>query len=277
MGTIAKWPFGLILLFWLVMNGLLWRAEFSGARDHAGAAVAVQNVWERIVTAPDSSSLEVFHKGQKLGVCRWIASVTEARPGAAAGAGETSPDGMVRAITGYTIDFDGNLILRDLGGNLRFYVRVTLATNQAWQSVLTRMTLKPTSWEVLADRERAQVVLRLNDKGAETQTVFDFKDLADPQKWLADFDLPLPLQVMLQSAAMPSAAPEGAPVPRLGLEWEARTDSLKIGSASVRVYRLQAHLLDRYQVVVFVSRAGEILRVELPGEVTMINYALTSL
>jgi hypothetical protein len=60
----------------------------------------------------------------------------------------------------------------------------------------------------------------------------------------------------------------------LPLQWEARTESVKLGHASVRAYRLHAHLLDRYNIVVFVSRAGEILRVELPEGITLANDQL---
>jgi hypothetical protein len=45
----------------------------------------------------------------------------------------------------------------------------------------------------------------------------------------------------------------------------------------VRVYRLQARLLDRYQIVVVVSRVGEILRVELPNGLLLVNEALSTL
>jgi hypothetical protein len=37
---------------------------------------------------------------------------------------------------------------------------------------------------------------------------------------------------------------------------------------------LQARLLDRYSMVIFVSRAGEFLRVELPDGITMANDQL---
>ena len=49
-----------------------------------------------------------------------------------------------------------------------------------------------------------------------------------------------------------------------------------IGKTRERVYRLQVNLLGRYQAVIYVGRAGEILRVELPSEITLLNYSLTS-
>lgn len=45
----------------------------------------------------------------------------------------------------------------------------------------------------------------------------------------------------------------------------------------MRVFRLQAHLFDRYQAVVTVSRSGEIMRVELPNGIQLVNDALTNL
>jgi hypothetical protein len=57
----------------------------------------------------------------------------------------------------------------------------------------------------------------------------------------------------------------------IGLKWEARDDVVRIGGAQVRGYRLQTRLLDRYPVTIYVSRVGEILRVELPGQITLVN------
>jgi hypothetical protein len=63
-------------------------------------------------------------------------------------------------------------------------------------------------------------------------------------------------------------------VSALGLHWEARHESIKLGHSSVRVYRLQARLLDRFAIVVFTSTAGEILRVELPDGIVLTNDQL---
>jgi hypothetical protein len=57
----------------------------------------------------------------------------------------------------------------------------------------------------------------------------------------------------------------------LGLQWEARQDWLKVGSARLRCYRLHTRLLEKYRAVVYVSRVGEILRVELPDGYVLQN------
>ena len=51
------------------------------------------------------------------------------------------------------------------------------------------------------------------------------------------------------------------------LVWEAHRDRLKIGSEPVAVYRLETHMLG-YSIVIYASTLGEILRVELPDDLT---------
>jgi hypothetical protein len=89
---------------------------------------------------------------------------------------------------------------------------------------------------------------------------------------LEEFAGPLPLALLGQAGGL--SRPAGL---SLGLNWEARNDWLRIGHSQVRVYRLQARVLDRFQVVVVVSRVGEIMRVELPNGLLLVNEALTNL
>ena len=42
---------------------------------------------------------------------------------------------------------------------------------------------------------------------------------------------------------------------------------MKIGSEPVAVYRLETHVLG-YSIIIYASTLGEILRVELPGDLT---------
>ena len=57
----------------------------------------------------------------------------------------------------------------------------------------------------------------------------------------------------------------------VALNWTAHYEWLRIGHNRVRIYRLEAKLLDRHRVVVLVSRVGEILRVEFPGDIKLIT------
>ena len=66
-------------------------------------------------------------------------------------------------------------------------------------------------------------------------------------------------------------------MPGLGLKWKARNDWIKIGHNSVRAYRLEASLFDRYRMLILVSGVGEILRVELPEGWELVNDQLMNL
>jgi len=61
-----------------------------------------------------------------------------------------------------------------------------------------------------------------------------------------------------------------------GLQWNARLDRLAIGSTTIRVYRLEARLLDRFKAALLVSPVGEILRIELPDEILLTNEGMAN-
>jgi hypothetical protein len=65
--------------------------------------------------------------------------------------------------------------------------------------------------------------------------------------------------------------------PGLGVKSDASEETLQIGHAQARVYRVQTHLLDRDGVLILVSRVGEILRVELPGGWILVSDQLMAL
>ncbi|HKI68344.1 MAG TPA: hypothetical protein VKA67_02060, partial [Verrucomicrobiae bacterium] len=58
----------LLAFFWVTMNVLLWRVEF-GPRGEIGIGIPAKVVWRKILTAPDSSSLNVLYHGNKIGIC----------------------------------------------------------------------------------------------------------------------------------------------------------------------------------------------------------------
>src|SRR4051794_35182914 len=99
-----------ITLFWVTMNVLLWRSEFGG-RNHLGSPVPLKVVWQKILTAPDNSSLEITHHGEKIGVCSWAAIVGQNTPAGNANIPDDPPEGMAPGFTDYRIDFEGNVAL----------------------------------------------------------------------------------------------------------------------------------------------------------------------
>jgi hypothetical protein len=61
------------------------------------------------------------------------------------------------------------------------------------------------------------------------------------------------------------------------LRWRARNDVVRIGRNRVRTYRLDMSFAGHVEAGVQVSRAGEILRVQLPGNLQLVGDAFLGL
>src|SRR5262245_35838848 len=103
---VQRVTFILVAAFWVLMNVLLWRAEFGG-KNSAGGEVPLRTVWKKMLNAADVSALEIRHHGRRIGFCRWGASVVEATKPSGQAADENGPEGMVHNIAGYQVDFGG--------------------------------------------------------------------------------------------------------------------------------------------------------------------------
>jgi len=265
--------FLLVALFWVAMNLLLWRSEMSAGRA-AGSPVPVEAVWERILTAPDDSSLEIFRHGRKVGWCRWVPKVEEADgPTPVPQAGETAdtPEGRVTRVTGYSLALDGNVAFADPAERIRFSGQVDFDARKQWRTFTLRVMVRPNAYEVRADAARQEVTFQMGEKPNAWEQRFSFDQLAQPEAVLAAFGLALPpgwMQSLMPGGREPTTSLS------LGLNWEARQDWLHVGTARTRAYRVAARLLDKYEAVAVISRVGEILRLELPGNVNLVSEAL---
>ncbi|NLH71553.1 MAG: hypothetical protein GX456_00705 [Verrucomicrobia bacterium] len=259
------------------MNILLWRAEMSGQRGKSGSPVPPDLVWTRILTAPDDSSLEVYHRGRRLGHCRWWATITEPK-----NQNEQNPDiesieGRVERITGYTLDLEGNILINTNQPRLRFTWHSEFGSNKAWRNMSLRLYARPLTIDVKADAAAQIITVARRDDESAWERTFTFSDLSKPDKLLGGLGLPFGGLLLSGLPAMPSGDLKSIAKLDLGLNWEAQNDWLEAGNARVRVYRLQARLFDKYHAVVHVSRVGEILRLELPGDVVLVNDAFSKL
>jgi hypothetical protein len=157
-------------------------------------------------------------------------------------------------------------------------VDVGLATNQTWRTLLVHLTLRPSVFEVQASAVDQTIHVRLDDGQEHTDKSFKFSDLREPDKLLKEFGGPfLPAALASLGLTPALAVPSTQKNVTLGLEWKARYDRLKVGGDAMRVIRLTARLLDRFQVLILVSPVGEILRIELPDEIVLVNDALANL
>ena len=108
-----------IAAFWVTMNVLLWRAEFGSAKA-AASTIPVARVWQKVLTAPDSSALEMYQHGKRIGYCRWVANAGEELATGRVHTEDVAPEGMVRQLTHYTLNLDGNFHLAQFTNFFRF-------------------------------------------------------------------------------------------------------------------------------------------------------------
>lgn len=263
--------FLVIVAFFLTMNVLLWRSEFA-SRSRFTAPVPAGVVWEKVVTSPDDSWLEVRHHGVRIGRAHWLATINEEFPAEDDFIEDLPPEGMVRRVTGYTLDFDGWVSLDDVT-RLRFNVGLRLDTNQVWRALDIKVVVKPFSLEIDASNSRQDVRIVVEDETRKEYT-YPFAQLRNPDKLLRDLGGPL-LPAALSGFSLPLRS--GKVESQGGFAWEARHDRLQLGRTDLRVYRLEAIAFGRYKATLLVSPVGEVLRVELPDDIVMTNEALTSL
>lgn len=270
----SRVSFLVIAAFWLTMNVLLWRSEFGG-RGQAGSPVPVKVVWQKMLTAPDNSSLDIRHHGKKIGFCRWAPNVGEEISTGKKSIEDPPPEGMIKKLSGYSIDLEGNLSIPDFTNRLRFDLSLTLGADQTWRACDLRLATRPFSWRILSRASERKVTLKSEDETAKNEFVISFDDLNNPAKLLQQFGGPL-LPLSIAAVGAPRTPDTNAPV-SLGLTWEAFNDWLPVGRSKIRVYRLQTRVLDKYEARIFVSRVGEILRVELPDEIVLANEAILNM
>ncbi|HSH94963.1 MAG TPA: hypothetical protein VK968_12510 [Roseimicrobium sp.] len=257
--------------FWLTMLALLWRSEF-GSGDQKGNAVPLDLVWEKILTAPDNSNLEIRYRDQKVGYCRWSANIGEET---ATGRQLTdNPDvaGFVGKLKNYNIDFDGSVFIGEKQNRYRFALSAHFSTNNVWQDFDFRVMQRPRVWQLKADAKRQFLDMNYSEGDERLERRFTFDQLKRPER-LAQ-DLGGPLASTLVANGFGNLGLGDLQQSAGAIKWSARNDWMQVGNARFRVYRLQGDLLDRYKIVVFVSRVGEILKIELPNQITLSNDEL---
>jgi hypothetical protein len=221
---------------------------------------------DRILTAPDNSALTIFQNGQRSGLCNWVTSAGEAWANVE---DESGPAGMAR-LRNYNIRLDGNTTLAKYTTNtLRFEASLGLSREKEWQDARIRLSVRPVALEARSIATNRSVRLLVEDGEFRYGRTFTFSELQKPNALALRLIGPFgeELAALIESAG----TSEQNVAQTIGLKWEARDDVVRIGGAQVRGYRLQTRLLDRYPVTIYVSRVGEILRVELPGQITLVN------
>ena len=266
---LARAVFVVLAVFWLGMNLLLWRSEF-GSHPDAASAVPVQLVWRRILSSPDSSSLTVLRGGTRIGYCHWVSNVGEEW----ADIGDESlPEGVPAPLRSASLRFEGSLILPEWTNRVRFEGLLKVDTNRAWRELDFRVVARPLSCEVHASAPRQALSLMLDDGATHRQQSWNFSELGNPGILLSQLS-GLGAPDWLAEAGVLNGLPQISATP-LRLHWDAWEDTMLIGHVQSRIYRLETRLLEHYHVSILISRVGEILRVELPGQISLVNDQLS--
>jgi hypothetical protein len=254
---VPRVTFFLIAAFWVMMNVLLWRAEYG---SHGGEiSVPVDLVWRKILTAPDVSALTIYQDGCRAGFCQISTSVEQAM--AALDENTVPSEGLV-AQSGYQIHLDGNLSFGAITNRVRFDGRLQFSSARAWRELNLKVSTRETTVEIHSAAAEQTVRFKFTSEGANFERVLSFADLQNPDVLLhtlggglAD-ELDLPVAIM----SSPAAA-------AITVKWEAHRDRVIIGHEPVTAYRVETRVLD-HPIVLYVSSLGEILRMELPGGMT---------
>ncbi len=264
----------LITAFWLSMNFLLWRSEF-GSTNHVGAKVPVAVVWQKILTAPDPSRLQISHHGKEIGYCDWSTVIGQELSPAKILSDGIPLDAPAQKMNGYRIDFDGNVSLPVAPNRLRFKVNASFNASHEWQEFNALFNMRPDIWTLHSKAAEQSLHLRVEGGDEASEHVYKFSDLENPRFLIQEFQLPVPPQ-FFDALGGPSSGGSAVTVSP-GIVWEARKDWVTIGHTAVHAYRLQARIFDRFMIIIMVSEVGEILRVELPDEWNIVNDQFSDL
>ncbi len=256
--------------FWLTMNVLLLETQFGSRKG--GGTVPVETVWEKILTAADDSSLTIFQDGKLIGACHLRTAVGEEWSKIS---DANVPAGAPEKNQGYRLRLDGSAVITELTNRVRFEGELRLGKKRVWESLDARVTMRPITWEIASVASEGNVHLKaVNGAADDYNLVLRFSDLENPG--ILVYKLFGPYAADLVAEAGLQAESHSTSRTGVGIKWEAYEDSIRIGHTMVQVYRLRTRLLDRYEISAMVSRAGEILEVDLPNKVTLVNDRLAA-
>jgi hypothetical protein len=257
------------------MNILLYKYE-SGNRNQYHSPVPIETVWKKVLMSPDPSKLEIFYRGKRVGNCRWVAGAGEEQMRKFLQSEEGEPTkNNIQNPTTYTIDLDGNVMVKDFRGSLRFYFHSLLKDENTWSNLSIRVNMEKMTIHLNAFAANESLILRIETPDQTFSKKFTFAELMNPSAILQSIGGPFLALLLPELPALGSNTNQ--PGANLKIEQRAYNYNLTIGNTTLRTYRVEVKLMERFKAVATISRAGEILKIELPDNIVLINEALVSL
>ncbi|MCF7669154.1 MAG: hypothetical protein K9N48_05195 [Verrucomicrobia bacterium] len=251
------------------MNGLLWRAEFSSSQS--GYQVPPKMVWEKVITAIDNSFLIIRQGKEEIGYCRWTVNSKAGMAVNEMASDTYRPDETPTEVEQYTVDVETSIDNVFQDQNLKAKLNIVFSGDRAWEEFELRINIPPAGF--LLARGKAgdeKIEVRFQMGSVQWSRKLTIEQLLNPENIFNQM-LPIPGNDSLKSLN-PSRLKQTAGQ----LQWRARQDWVEIGGTRARVYRLETTSQEQYKITVLVSRAGEILKAQLPGGLTMVNRAFTN-
>lgn len=250
------------------MNFQVWKVHYGGGTE-PGNQISETSIWKKILEAPDTSELEIQRRGEKIGYARWVPAIIEPESPEAALL-ETAPEGMVRETLGYSLGFDGNFRLNDHKEYTRFSAETEFSKDLEWKEISARYIARPSIIDLKINSQDENATFAFESETLNWKKSFDLTELQNPQTALAKLGLPWAAAMFDQF--MPKEFVAAPPQ----IQWRAFNDRIRIGRSSVRAYRVVGTIADRYEINAIISRAGELLQVDFPGEIRFVNEAIVA-
>jgi hypothetical protein len=247
-----------IAVFWVVMNALLWRQEFTGHADDV--PVPAKLVWHKILTAPDSSTMTIFQGQNRIGYCELTTSVEQQM--AILDEDKVPPEGITKR-SGYQIHLAGNFAFEDPANRIKFDGRVAFISASQWSEINLKITTRTTSVEIRSSATNQSVHLKLTGESLTLERDLTPEEMKNPATLLGLFGGDL-AENLLGGLDPQELMPSTNPHP---IEWQASLTRVKFGLEYIPVFQLSTTALER-TCTIDVSTLGEILRVRLPGGIT---------
>lgn len=262
--SVQRLTFGLLAIFCLVMNALVWRIHYGGGSE-PGSQISNATVWKLALESPDTSDLEIRRNGQQIGYARWMPLIKEDE-------NEETLEGMVKEAKGYSLNIDGNYLPPNQTIRHRFLFQSTFDTNMVWAKVSFRLILKPHLIDIEIDKSLQVLTVAYKNGDQEWQSSFAAEELENPKLFLDQSGLG-----WLYDAVVPWIPTDLRDLGRSDqeIQWTSHLDSIKVGRSTVRGYRTIASA-GGYTMEATLNRAGEIFKVSLPGKIELVNDAITT-
>jgi len=254
----ARLTFFAIAAFWVTMNALLWQAEFGAHSE--GTPVPIDLIWRKVLTAPDPSSLSVYQNGDRTGYCEFSTGVGQEM--ATMDADRPPPEGLVKR-AGYQVHLAGNIALGDFTNRLKFDGQLNFSNVREWREANLKISSHQTLVEIHSLATNQTVSLKVTGEGGRLERTLSFAELQRPDTLIRALAGNM-ADALFGLTDMPELATVSVDEK---LVWRASRTRVKIGTEAMPVYRLETSVLGR-DIRIDISTLGEILRVELPGNIT---------